>query len=99
MLIKKRRKFFFFFPKFDIGWVEMRDNQIYFLFRGQFHIGFVRQAGYKKTIFFIIYPQSKKGSYQTHNKIGKKDKDKIGKKDKVSRPDPLNDASIRYSDI
>jgi len=70
----------------------MRDNQINFLFSGQFHIGFVRikQAGYN-SFFFIIYPQSKKGSYQTHNKIGKKDK--------VSRPDPLNNASIRYSDI
>ena len=69
----------------------MRDNQINFLFSGQFHIGFIRikQAGYNS--FFFIYPQSKKGSYQTHNKIGKKDK--------VSRPDPLNNASIRYSDI
>lgn len=72
----------------------MRDNQINFLFSGQFHIGFVRikQAGYNSFFFFlIIYPQSKKGSYQSHNKIGKKDK--------VSRPDPLNNASIRYSDI
>lgn len=42
-------------------------------------------------MFFFIYQQSKKYSYQTHHKIGKKDK--------VSRPDPLNDASIRYSDI
>jgi len=39
----------------------------------------------------IIYQQNKKGSYQTPQKIGKKDK--------VSRPDSLNDASIRYSDI
>lgn len=71
----------------------MRDNQINFLFSGQFHIGFVRikQAGYNSFFFLIIYPQSKKGSYQSHNKIGKKDK--------VSRPDPLNNASIRYSDI
>jgi len=72
----------------------MRDNQINFLFSRQFHIGFVRikQVGYKKNSFFsIIYPQSKKGSYETHNKIRKKDK--------VSRPDPLNNASIRYSDI
>jgi len=69
----------------------MRDNQINFLFSGQFHIGFVRikQAGYNS--FFFFYSQSKKGSYQTHKKIGKKDK--------VSRPDPLNNASIRYSDI
>nr|TKW31445.1 hypothetical protein SEVIR_2G106800v2 [Setaria viridis] len=51
----------------------MRDNQINFLFSRQFHIEFVKikQAGYN---FFIIYPQSKKGSHQTHNKIGKKDK-------------------------
>jgi hypothetical protein len=79
MLIKKRRKFWFFLSKIRY---RLRDNQIYFLFSRQFHIEFVRikQAGYKK-----------KGSYQTHNKIGKKDK--------VSRPDPLNDASIRYSDI
>lgn len=89
MLIKKRRKFWFFLSKIRY---RLRDNQIDFLFSGQFHIEFVRikQAGYKKkTLFF--YPQSKKGSYQTHNKIGKKDK--------VSRPDPLNDSSIRYSDI
>lgn len=33
----------------------------------------------------------RKNSYQTHHKIRKKDK--------VSGPDPLNDASIRYSDI
>ena len=98
MLIKKRRKFWFFLSKIRY---RLRDNQIYFLFSGQFHIEFVsgqfhiefvriKQAGYKKkTLFF--YPQNKKGSYQTHNKIGKKDK--------VSRPDPLNDASICYSDI
>ena len=54
----------------------MRDNQMNFLFSRQFHIGFARikQVGYKKTLFSIIYPQSKKGSYQTHNKIRKKDK-------------------------
>ncbi|PAN28648.1 hypothetical protein PAHAL_5G168900 [Panicum hallii] len=39
---KKEENSCFFFPKFDIGWVEMRDNQINFLFSGQFHIGFVR---------------------------------------------------------
>lgn len=73
---------------------RLRDNQIYFLFSGHFRIGLVRikQAGYrKKNSFFFIYQQSKKDSYQIHHKIRKKDK--------VSRPDPLNDASIRYSDI
>lgn len=91
MLIKKRRKFFFFLSQ--IGY-WLKDNQIYFLFSGHFHIGLViiKQAGYIKKLFFlIIYQQSKKGSYQTHHKIGKKDK--------VSRPDSLNDAYIRYSDI
>jgi hypothetical protein len=94
MLIKKRRKFLFFLSK-NRYWP--RDNQIDFLFSGHFHIGLViiKQAGYKKKKkrFFlsIIYQESKKGSYQTHRKIGKKDK--------VSGPDSLNDASIRYSDI
>jgi len=63
MLIKKRRKFFFFFfLKFDIGWAEMRDNQIYFLFSGQFHIRFVRikEAGYKKTLFFYYLSTKQK---------------------------------------
>ena len=79
MLIKKRRKFLFLLSKIRY---RLRDNQIYFLFSGHFRIGLVRikQAGYRK-----------KNSYQTHHKIGKKDK--------VSRPDPLNNASIRYSDI
>jgi hypothetical protein len=35
----------------------MRDNQINFLFSGQFHIGFVRikQAGYNITLFLFIH--------------------------------------------
>lgn len=92
---KKRRKFLFFLSK-NRYWP--RDNQIDFLFSGHFHIGLViiiiKQAIYKKTLFFflsIIYQESKKGSYQIHHKIGKKHK--------VSRPDSFNDASIRYSDI
>jgi hypothetical protein len=93
MLIKKRRKFLFFLSKIRY---RLRDNQIYFVFSRHFRIGLVRikQAGYikKKILFFFDYLSTKqKGSYQTHHKIGKKDK--------VSRPDPLNDASIRYSDI
>jgi hypothetical protein len=54
MLIKKEENSCFFFPKFDIGWAEMTDNHINFLFSGQFHIGFVRikQVGYKKNSFF-----------------------------------------------
>jgi hypothetical protein len=61
MLIKKEENSCFFFPKFDIGWVEMRDNQINFLFSGQFHIGFVRikQVGYKKNSFFFDYLSTK----------------------------------------
>jgi hypothetical protein len=52
MLIKKRRKFWFFLSKIRY---RLRDNQIDFLFSGQFHIEFVRikQAGYKKNSFFI----------------------------------------------
>lgn len=67
---------------------KKKEENSYFFFSGQFHIGFVRikQADYKKTPFFYLST-----SYQTHNKDRKKDK--------VSRPDPLNDASIRYSDI
>ena len=96
MLIKKRRKFFFFLSNSKIGY-WLKDNQIDFLFSGHFHIGLViiiiKQAGYiKKTLFLsIIYQESKKGSYQIHHKIGKKHK--------VSRRDSFNDASIRYSDI
>jgi len=47
-----------------------------FLFSRQFHIGFARikQVGYKKTLFFDYLSTKKKGSYQTHNKIRKKDK-------------------------
>ena len=59
MLIKKRRKFWFFLSKIRY---RLRDNQIYFLFSGQFHIEFVsgqfhiefvriKQAGYKKNSF------------------------------------------------
>lgn len=95
MLIKKRRKFFFFLSNSKIGY-WLKDNQIDFLFSGHFHIGLViiKQAGYIKKLFFlIIYQQSKKGSYQTNPPH------KIGKKDKVSGPDSLNEASIRYSDI
>ena len=93
MLIKKRRKFLFFISKNRYG---SRGNQIYFLFNGYFHVGLViiKKAGYrkkKKRFFSIFYQESKKGSYQIHNKIGNKDK--------VSRPDSLNYASIRYSGI
>lgn len=73
----------------------MRDNQIYFLFSGQFHIGFVRikEAGYKKN-FFRLFIHKKKVLIKPTKKL-----ERNIKKDKVSRPDPLNDASIRYSDI
>jgi hypothetical protein len=93
MLIKKTRKFLFFISKNRYG---PRGNQIDFLFSGYFHIGLViiKKVGYrkkKKRFFSIFYQESKKDSYQTRNKIGNKDK--------VSRPDSLNYASIRYSDI
>ena len=85
MLIKKRRKFWFFLSKIRY---RPRDNQIDVLFSWLFHIEFVRikQAGYKKTLF--LSTKQRKSSYQTHNKIGKKDQ--------VSRPDPLNDSSILF---
>lgn len=56
MLIKKRRKFWFFLSKIRY---RLRDNQIYFLFSRQFHIEFVRikQAGYKKKV--LIKPTIK----------------------------------------
>lgn len=67
MLIKKRRKFWFFLSKIRY---RLRDNQIYFLFSGQFHIEFVsgqfhiefvriKQAGYKKKLFFFIHKTKK----------------------------------------
>lgn len=58
MLIKKRRKFLFFLSKIRY---RLRDNQIDFLFSGQFHIEFVRikQAGYKKNSFFLSTKQKR----------------------------------------
>ena len=56
MLIKKRRKFFFFLSKIRY-W--LRNNQIDFLFSGHFHIGLViiKQAGYikNKKLFFRLF--------------------------------------------
>jgi hypothetical protein len=56
MLIKKRRKFFFFLSNSKIGY-WLKDNQIDFLFSRHFHIGLViiKQAGYRKKLFFLLF--------------------------------------------